>query len=207
MTQHKVDAVLIDEETLDLHELATACAVPPTLGRRARRSRLAGMQHLWRQDAICQRPSGARAPHGDDRAPLRRQPGGCSAGCRPDRGSRAVAKTVAGDRQAARLTSNLIQHEARRQICNRSRGRPARWAAEHFARVADRAENRMDQRRVRRRAARDRSRLIRPCALVTPTGRHRSVGRVRQDTARTLRVGAGAQSERVRNARSSVAPI
>jgi chaperone modulatory protein CbpM len=29
MTQHKVDAVLIDEETLDLHELATACAVPP----------------------------------------------------------------------------------------------------------------------------------------------------------------------------------
>ena len=30
MTQHKVDAVLIDEETLDLHELASACAVPPT---------------------------------------------------------------------------------------------------------------------------------------------------------------------------------
>ena len=29
MTQHKVDAVLIDEETLDLHELASACAVPP----------------------------------------------------------------------------------------------------------------------------------------------------------------------------------
>lgn len=30
MTQHKVDAVLIDEETLDLHELASACAVQPT---------------------------------------------------------------------------------------------------------------------------------------------------------------------------------
>jgi len=30
MTQHKVDAVLIDEQTLDLHELASACAVPPT---------------------------------------------------------------------------------------------------------------------------------------------------------------------------------
>ena len=30
MTQPKVDAVLIDEETLDLHELASACAVPPT---------------------------------------------------------------------------------------------------------------------------------------------------------------------------------
>jgi chaperone modulatory protein CbpM len=29
MTRHKVDAVLIDEETLDLHELASACAVPP----------------------------------------------------------------------------------------------------------------------------------------------------------------------------------
>jgi chaperone modulatory protein CbpM len=30
MTQHKVDAELIDEETLDLQELASACAVPPT---------------------------------------------------------------------------------------------------------------------------------------------------------------------------------
>lgn len=30
MAQDKVDAVLIDEQTLDLHELATACAVPPT---------------------------------------------------------------------------------------------------------------------------------------------------------------------------------
>jgi chaperone modulatory protein CbpM len=30
MTQPKVDAVLIDEETLDLQELASACAVPPT---------------------------------------------------------------------------------------------------------------------------------------------------------------------------------
>jgi chaperone modulatory protein CbpM len=30
MTQDKVDAVLIDEQTLDLHELASACAVPPT---------------------------------------------------------------------------------------------------------------------------------------------------------------------------------
>ncbi|MGZ8994515.1 MAG: MerR family transcriptional regulator [Burkholderiaceae bacterium] len=30
MTQHKVDSVLIDEETLDLYELASACAVPPT---------------------------------------------------------------------------------------------------------------------------------------------------------------------------------
>ena len=30
MTQHKVDAVLIDEETLNLHELASACAVTPT---------------------------------------------------------------------------------------------------------------------------------------------------------------------------------
>lgn len=30
MKQHSVDAVLIDEETLDLHELASACAVPPT---------------------------------------------------------------------------------------------------------------------------------------------------------------------------------
>ena len=30
MTRHKVDAVLIDEETLDLQELASACAVPPT---------------------------------------------------------------------------------------------------------------------------------------------------------------------------------
>lgn len=30
MTRHKVDAVLIDEETLDLHELASACAVAPT---------------------------------------------------------------------------------------------------------------------------------------------------------------------------------
>ena len=30
MTQRKVDAVLIDEETLDLHELASACAVPST---------------------------------------------------------------------------------------------------------------------------------------------------------------------------------
>lgn len=29
MTQPKVDAVLIDEETLDLQELASACAVPP----------------------------------------------------------------------------------------------------------------------------------------------------------------------------------
>ena len=29
MTQPKVDAVLIDEETLDLQELALACAVPP----------------------------------------------------------------------------------------------------------------------------------------------------------------------------------
>ena len=28
MTQHKVDATLIDDETLDLHELASACAVP-----------------------------------------------------------------------------------------------------------------------------------------------------------------------------------
>lgn len=27
MTQNKVDAVLIDEQTLDLHELASACAV------------------------------------------------------------------------------------------------------------------------------------------------------------------------------------
>ena len=30
MKQRSVDAVLIDEETLDLHELASACAVPPT---------------------------------------------------------------------------------------------------------------------------------------------------------------------------------
>lgn len=30
MTRHEVDAVLIDEETLDLDELASACAVPPT---------------------------------------------------------------------------------------------------------------------------------------------------------------------------------
>lgn len=30
MTQDKVDAVLIDEHTLDLQELASACAVPPT---------------------------------------------------------------------------------------------------------------------------------------------------------------------------------
>ena len=30
MTQPKVDAVLIDEETLDLQELASACSVPPT---------------------------------------------------------------------------------------------------------------------------------------------------------------------------------
>ena len=30
MNQHAVEAVLIDEETLDLHELASACAVPPT---------------------------------------------------------------------------------------------------------------------------------------------------------------------------------
>jgi chaperone modulatory protein CbpM len=30
MTQPKVDAVLIDEETLDLQELASACAVPPS---------------------------------------------------------------------------------------------------------------------------------------------------------------------------------
>ena len=30
MTHDRVDAVLIDEQTLDLHELATACAVPPT---------------------------------------------------------------------------------------------------------------------------------------------------------------------------------
>jgi chaperone modulatory protein CbpM len=30
MNKHAVDAVLIDEETLDLHELASACAVPPT---------------------------------------------------------------------------------------------------------------------------------------------------------------------------------
>ena len=30
MTQHREDAVMIDEETLDLHELAWACAVPPT---------------------------------------------------------------------------------------------------------------------------------------------------------------------------------
>lgn len=30
MTRHKVDAVLVDEETLDLQELASACAVPPT---------------------------------------------------------------------------------------------------------------------------------------------------------------------------------
>jgi len=29
MTQNKMEAVLIDEETLDLHELASACAVPP----------------------------------------------------------------------------------------------------------------------------------------------------------------------------------
>ena len=29
MTQHKVDAVLIDDDTLDLHELASACAVTP----------------------------------------------------------------------------------------------------------------------------------------------------------------------------------
>ena len=28
MTQDKLDAVLIDEHTLDLHELASACAVP-----------------------------------------------------------------------------------------------------------------------------------------------------------------------------------
>jgi len=30
MTRYKVDAVLIDEETLDLQELASACAVPST---------------------------------------------------------------------------------------------------------------------------------------------------------------------------------
>ena len=30
MKSHKVDAVLIDDETLDLTELASACAVPPT---------------------------------------------------------------------------------------------------------------------------------------------------------------------------------
>ena len=30
MKQRSVDAVLIDEETLDLHELASACAVPTT---------------------------------------------------------------------------------------------------------------------------------------------------------------------------------
>ncbi|MDQ3214592.1 MAG: chaperone modulator CbpM [Pseudomonadota bacterium] len=30
MTRYKVDAVLIDEETLDLQELASACAVPVT---------------------------------------------------------------------------------------------------------------------------------------------------------------------------------
>lgn len=30
MKQKAVDAVLIDEETLDLQELAAACAVPPT---------------------------------------------------------------------------------------------------------------------------------------------------------------------------------
>jgi len=30
LTRYKVDAVLIDEETLDLQELASACAVPST---------------------------------------------------------------------------------------------------------------------------------------------------------------------------------
>lgn len=30
MRQNEVDAVLIDEDTLDLHELASACAVPTT---------------------------------------------------------------------------------------------------------------------------------------------------------------------------------
>jgi chaperone modulatory protein CbpM len=30
MKSHKVNAVLIDDETLDLTELASACAVPPT---------------------------------------------------------------------------------------------------------------------------------------------------------------------------------
>ena len=30
MSAKQVEAVLIDEETLDLHELASACAVPPT---------------------------------------------------------------------------------------------------------------------------------------------------------------------------------
>jgi len=30
MAQEKADAVLIDDHTLDLHELATACAVTPT---------------------------------------------------------------------------------------------------------------------------------------------------------------------------------
>ena len=30
MTQDKLNAVLIDEHTLDLHELSSACAVPPT---------------------------------------------------------------------------------------------------------------------------------------------------------------------------------
>ena len=30
MKAHKINAVLVDDETLDLQELASACAVPPT---------------------------------------------------------------------------------------------------------------------------------------------------------------------------------
>ena len=65
-----------------------------------------------------------------------------------------------------------------------------------IARVAaHRAEARVDPRRLRRRPARDRGRLVRSGAPAAAARRYRRAGRLRQDAARPVRVGAGAESQ------------
>ena len=68
---------------------------------------------------------------------------------------------------------------------------------------ADRAQDRMDPRRLRRRSARDRGRLVRAGATAAATGRHRRTGRLREDAAGPVRLGAGAEPARAPSARSN----
>ena len=121
---------------------------------------------------------------------------------RADRqGARARRGDGSGDQRSARHPGRL---GAGKGACRRltpliarrhPRSRPARRPAEHRARAADRAEARMDPRRVGGRAARDRGRLVRPGAPAAAARRHRGAGRLREDAAGPLRLGARAEPQ------------
>ena len=68
---------------------------------------------------------------------------------------------------------------------------------------ADRTQARMDPRRVRRRPARNRGRLVRAGAPAAATGRHRRTRRLREDAAGPRRLGARAEPARAPSAPST----